>query len=183
MENSARSASGLPGRGARLRYRSGYFATDASQETRSRDAELVQTLRSDALPATMVIFDAKVVAAPFELPPSAYLTKKYLIEFMVDPRTLSSAPLSNGCHYFSLEFHAAAFSSDGTLAAHTDTQVNTSASRVSYERIRVDGLPFRTSLQLRAGRYQVRLVVRDIRPGYLGSVDVPLVIEEPALPN
>ena len=170
-------------KGVRLRYRSGYFATDASQAPRNRDVELVQALRSDALPATMVIFDAKVRAAPLELPPSAYFSKKYLIEFMVDPRTLSSAPLPNGGHYFSLEFHAAAFSSDGTLAAHTDTQVNTSASRLSYERIREDGLPFHTSLQLRAGRYQVRLVVRDIRTGYLGSVDVPLVIEAPAMSN
>ena len=170
-------------KGVRLRYRSGYFATDASQAPRNRDAELVQALRSDAPPATMVIFDAKMRAAPLELPASAYVTKKYLIEFMVDPRTLSSAPLSNGGHCFSLEFHAAAFSTDGTLAAHTDTQVNTSASRLSYERIREEGLPFHSTLELRAGRYQVRLVVRDVRTGYLGSVDVALVIEEPATPK
>jgi VWFA-related protein len=166
-------------KGVRLRYRSGYFATDAGQEVRSRDAELVQALRSDAPPATMVIFDAKVRPAPLVLPASAYLPKKYLIDFMVDTRTLSSEPTSNGGHHFNLEFHAVAFSPDGMLAAHIDTQANTWASRTSYEGIRADGLPFHTSLQLGAGRYQVRLLVRDIRTGYLGSLDVPLVVEEP----
>jgi hypothetical protein len=146
---------------------------------RSRDAELVQALRSDAPPATMVIFDAKVRPAPLVLPASAYLTKKYLIDFMVDTRTLSSEPTPNGGHHFNLQFHAVAFSPDGTLAAHIDTQANTWASRASYERIRTDGLPFHTNLQLGAGRYQVRLLVRDIRTGYLGSLDVPLVVEEP----
>ena len=167
-------------KGVQLRYRSGYYATDASQEPRTRDAELVQALRSDAPPATMVIFDAKVLPATSTLPAPESLTTKYLIGFMVDTRTLSSEPQPNGGHRFSLEFHAAAFSPDGSLVAHTDTQVNTYASRASYERIRDDGLPFHTSLQLPPGRYQLRLVVRDIRTGYLGSLDVPLVIAEPA---
>ncbi len=170
-------------KGVQLRYRDGYFATDASQQAISRDAELAQALRSDAPPATMVIFDAKVLPAPMPVLVSDYLTRKYLIGFMVDTRTLSSEPQPNGGHHFDLEFHAAAFSLDGTLAAHTDTQVNTWASRSSYEGIREDGLPFHTSLQLRPGRYQLRLVVRDVRTGYLGSVDVPLVIEEPGTPN
>ena len=170
-------------KGVQVRYRSGYYATDASQEPRTRDAELVQALRSDAPPATMVIFDAKVLPVPSTLPAPESLTTKYLIGFMVDTRTLSSEPQPNGGHHFSLEFHAAAFSPDGSLAAHTDTQVNTYASRASYERIRDDGLPFHTSLQLPPGRYQLRLVVRDIRTGYLGSLDVPLVIAEPAPAN
>jgi hypothetical protein len=102
---------------------------------------------------------------------------------MVDTRTLTSEPLANGGHHFYLEFHAAAFSPDGTLAAHTDTQVNTWASRDTYAGIREDGLPFQTSLQLYPGRYLLRLVVRDIRTGYLGSVDVPLVIKETATQN
>ena len=167
-------------KGVRLRYRSGYFATVAGEELRTRDAELVQALRSDAPPATMVIFDAKVLAAPLELPDSAYATKKYRIDFMVDTRTLSSEAMADGGRHFNLEFHAVAFTPDGELAAHTDTQLNSWASRASYEGIRVDGLPFHTSLQLGAGRYKVRLVVRDIRTGYLGSVDVPLVVKEPA---
>jgi VWFA-related protein len=166
-------------KGVRLRYRNGYFATEASQQPKIRDAELAQALRSDALPATMVIFDAKVLAAPLPVPASDYLSRKYLIDFMVDTRTLSSEPMTNGGHHFSLEFHAAAFSPDGTLVAHTDTQVSTWAGRASYEGIREDGLPFHTTLQLPAGRYQMRLLVRDIRTGYLGSVDVPLVVEAP----
>ncbi len=170
-------------KGVRLRYRSGYFAADASQEPQRRDAELVQALRSDAPAATMVIFDAKVLPAPLELPASAYVTNKYLIDFMVDTRTLSWEPMSDSGHHFNLEFHAVAFSQDGTLAAHADTQLKTWASRANYERIRTEGLPFRTSLQLPAGRYQVRLVVRDIRTGYLGSVNVPLVVENPATPQ
>ena len=55
-------------KGVQLRYRSGYYATDASQEPRTRDAELVQALRSDAPPATMVIFDAKVLPGHFNAP-------------------------------------------------------------------------------------------------------------------
>jgi VWFA-related protein len=170
-------------KGVQLRYRNGYYATDASQEVGRRDVELVQALRSDSLPATMVIFDAKVLPAPSTLAASEVFTRKYLIGFMVDTRTLSSEPTTGGGHHFNLEFHAAAFAPDGSLAAHTDTQVNTWASRATYENIREDGLPFHTSLQLPPGRYQLRLVVRDIRTGYLGSLDVPLVIEEPSSKN
>jgi VWFA-related protein len=169
--------------GVHLRYRNGYYAADASQEPHSRDVELVQALRSDAPPATMVIFDAKVVPAATELPSSAYLKKKFLIDFMVDTRTVSSQPQFNGGRHFNLEFHAVAFTPDGTVAAHDDTQMNTWASRASYESISSEGLPFHTSLELAPGRYQVKLVVRDTRTGYLGTLDVPLVIDEPAPPN
>jgi hypothetical protein len=170
-------------KGVRLRYRNGYFAADAGQELRTRDVELVQALRSDAPPATMVIFDARVLPARLELPETAYATKKYLIDFMVDTKTLSSEVMPDGGHHFNLEFHAVAFAPDGTLAAHKDTQLNSWASRASYEGIRVDGLPLHTSLELAAGTYQIRLVVRDVRTGYLGTVDVPLVVAQPAQPN
>jgi VWFA-related protein len=168
-------------KGIQLRYRNGYFAADSNQELRNRDAELVQALRSDAPPATMVIFDARVLPARMELPASAYVTKKYLIDYMVDPRTLSSEVLPDGGHHYNLEFHAAAFTADGTLAAHADMQLNSWASRARDEVIRADGLPLHTSLQLAAGKYHLRLVVRDVRTGYLGSVDVPLVVEQPAM--
>jgi VWFA-related protein len=170
-------------KGVQLRYRNGYFATDAGQELQTRDVELVQALRSDAPPATMVIFDARVLPARLELPESAYATRKYLIDFMVDPRTLSSEVLPDGGHHFNLEFHAVAFASDGTLVAHQDAQLNRWASPASYEWTLVDGLPLHTSLELGAGTYHLRLVVRDIRTGYLGTVDVPLVVEQPAMPN
>jgi hypothetical protein len=71
-------------KGVQLRYRNGYFATDVSQQAINRDAELAQALRSDALPATMVIFDAKILPAPMPVLASAYLTRKYLIGFKVD---------------------------------------------------------------------------------------------------
>lgn len=170
-------------KGVHLRYRDGYFAADAGQELRNRDAELVQALRSDAPPATMVVFDARVFPARIELPEREYGTKKYLVDFMVDARTISSQLLPDGGHHFNLEFHAVAFSPDGVLAAHADTQLNTWASRANDEVIRANGLPFHTSLQLGPGRYKVRLVVRDVRTGYLGSVDVPLAIDEPDASN
>jgi VWFA-related protein len=170
-------------KGVRLRYRNGYFATDSNQEPRTRDAELIQALRSDSLPATMVVFDAKVLPAPQELPGSEVLTKKYLIGFMVDTNTLSSEPMVDGGHHFNLEFHAVAFAPDGTLAAHADTQLNMWASHNNYASIRLDGLPFHTSLDLPAGRYRIRLVVRDVRTGYVGSVDVPVAVAESAAAN
>jgi hypothetical protein len=133
--------------------------------------------------ATMVIFDARVLPARLELPEAAYATKKYLIDFMVDTKTLSSEVMPDGGHHFNLEFHAVAFAPGGSLAAHQDTQLNSWASRASYEGIRADGLPLHTSLELAAGTYQIRLVVRDVRTGYLGTVDVPLVVAQPAQPN
>lgn len=169
--------------GVHLRYRNGYYAADASQEPHTRDVELVQALRSDAPPATMVIFDAKLVPGAAELPSSVYLKKKFLIDFMVDSRTVSSQPQFNGGRHFNLEFHAVAFTPDGRLAAHADTLMNTWASWANYETIASEGVPFHTSLELAPGRYRVRLVVRDARTGYLGTLDVPLVIEPAAAAN
>jgi VWFA-related protein len=81
-------------KGVQLRYRSGYYATNAGEEAGNRDAELMQALRSDAPPAIMVIFDAKVLPEASALPASESLTRKYLIGFMVDTRTrvLPQAP-------------------------------------------------------------------------------------------
>jgi hypothetical protein len=91
--------------------------------------------------------------------------------------------MPDGGRHFNVDFHVAAFSADGKPVAHTDTQIDAPATPKTYEQIRYQGLPFHTVLKLGAGRYQVRLVVRDNRTGFLGSVDVPLILDESLKPD
>ncbi|MBZ5718942.1 MAG: VWA domain-containing protein [Acidobacteriia bacterium] len=167
--------------GLHLRYRRGYYATDLASlpvhAGSKEDAELMSELRNVALPASLVVFDARVS------PSAAAGGNEVAIDFRVDLNTLSFELMSNQGHHYNVDFHAVAFTPDGQITAHRDSRLDAPVAGQRYEQLIQEGLPYRTSLTLPPGRYQLRLMVRDNRTGFLGSLDVPLVLEEPKKPK
>jgi VWFA-related protein len=162
--------------GVRMRHRRGYHAVDLVQQfhgesDKDENSELMLALHRDPMPATMVIFDARVVPPPL----SARMTLP--VEFLVDSNSLSYDPLPDGGRKFDVDFHAAALAPDGRVVAHADTRLLAPADRTKYEQIRREGLPLRTQLKLPTGRYQLRLLVRDNRTGFMGSAEIPIALE------
>lgn len=127
--------------------------------------------------ATSVVFDARVI------PPSPARSVTLPVEFLVNTETVSYEPTTNGGHRYLLDFHVAAFAPDGKLAAHLDKTFVATATADEAERVRQHGLPLQAALDLPAGSYVMRLIVRDSRTGMLGGLEFPLVLEKAGKEN
>jgi VWFA-related protein len=162
--------------GLEVRHRTGYFAIDRTQWSKSkdkdkgRDPELSAAMSLGSPVETMVVFDSRVVA------PSPGSQVKVPVEFLVNPRTISGEDIKDGGRHFVLEFHVAAYSSDGKLVAHKDTGMDAPIKADRLQAYLQQGIPFKTDLDLKPGQYRLRLAVRDGRTGYMGTTEVPLLL-------
>ena len=156
----------------RLRYRRGYYATDSARGKAIAEADLTASLQGEFVGETSVIFDARVI------PPAPGATVNVPVEFLVNTNTLSYEPGPNGTRHYMLDFHVSAFASDGKVAAHLDKTFNATATAAENESLLQRGLPLKAALDLPAGTYRMRLIVRDGRTGLLGSLELPLVLDQ-----
>ncbi len=67
------------------------------------DPDLVTAMSMGFPPATMVVFDSRVIA-----PPAPQV--KVPVEFLVNPKTIAGEEMKDGGRHFGLEFHVAAYS-------------------------------------------------------------------------
>lgn len=157
-----------------VRHRAGYFAKDATQWARNkdknRDNELGASMALGTPTETMVIFDSRVA------PPQPSSKMKVPIEFLVNPQTIAGEETNDGGRHYVIEFHVAAYSSEGKLVTHKDTAMDAPIKRDRLQAFMQQGIPFKTDLDLGPGRYRLRLAVRDGRTGYTGSSEIPLVL-------
>src|SRR5437899_5385121 len=110
--------------------------------------------------ATGMIFDARVV------PPAPASRVQVPVELLIDMRTLSFEEKKGGERLYSLEFHVAAYTPDGKMAAHHDARVDAPIKAETVAARLQQGFPYRTQLELPPGRYRLRLAVRDNRTGF-----------------
>lgn len=160
--------------GVEVRHRRGYYAVGPGQSEKNgkeKEAELMLAMSPSSPPATMVVFDARVI------PPGPSGHMQVPVEFLVNPRTLSYDEEKGGSRGYDVEFHVAAFAPDGKVVAHRDEGVSPTLKAKDCERIDQQGFPYRLELGLSPGRYQLRLAVRDGRTGFLGTTDVSLILE------
>jgi len=157
-----------------IRAREGYFARDASQWAKSkdktRDNELAASMALGMPSETMVIFDSRVV------PPEPSSKMKVPIQFLVNPLTVAGEQTSDGGRHYVIEFHVAAYSSEGKLVAQKNNAIDAPIKGDQLQAFMQRGIPFNTDLDLGPGRYRLRLVVRDGRTGYTGSTEIPLTL-------
>jgi hypothetical protein len=91
------------------------------------------------------------------------------VEFLVNTDTICYEPTANGGRHYLLDFHVSAFAPDGKLATRLDKTFEATVTTADYERLRQHGLPLQTSVDLLAGHYELRLIIRDGRTGLLGA--------------
>ncbi|HSA94194.1 MAG TPA: VWA domain-containing protein [Terriglobales bacterium] len=162
--------------GLTIRHRQGYFAFDPEKwETRSKavQADMAWTLEATAMPATQIVFDARIAPAgsgePVTLP----------IEFRVDLNTLSARPLANGGKAYRAEFHAVAINQKGDVAARLALELTAPVLSSDLHALEQQGLPFRLEMELPSGRYELRLGVRDVTTGFFGTLSAPVDVAAP----
>lgn len=160
--------------GVEVRHRPGYYAIDdvkaAKQKSeKEKEAELMMAMRTEALSANMVVFDARVT------PPASGGT--VTVEVLVDPRTLSTEALNGGQQQLSVNFYVAAFTPDGKVDAQKESKIEAPLSPEQYAKLQRGGLPFQAQLELKPGEYAVRIAIRDNRTGYFGTLEAPLSLK------
>ena len=157
--------------GLQLRYRRGYFAVNPSDWRKdSGDRTLTTALKSDWLPSTEVIFMSRA------LPPAPGADT--IVEFAVDPSTLSFQTEAGNLHYCTLQFEVQAFTPEGKLVKAEVQTAEAPLPEPTYERVRKQNLPMSVPIRLLPGKYILHLGVRDNRTGLFGTADLKLEVPQ-----
>jgi VWFA-related protein len=157
--------------GVQLRYRRGYFAVNPSDWRKENgEGKLAEALAANSLPSTQVTFMARA------LPPGP--DADTVVEFAVDPSTLSFETEAENHHRSSLRFEVQAFSPEGKLVKVEVQTAEASLPQPTYERVRKQELPMSVPIRLTPGKYILHLGVRDNLTGLFGTADLPLDVPE-----
>ena len=155
--------------GVQLRYRRGYFAVNPSDWRKDNgERTLTAALTANSLPSTEVTFMARA------LPPAP--DSDTVVEFAVDPSTLSFQTEAGNLHYSTLQFEVQAFTPEGKLVKAEVQTAEASLQEPTYERVRKQELPMNVPIRLAPGKYILRLGVRDNLTGLFGTADLALEV-------
>lgn len=153
-----------------LRYRRGYFAVNPSDWKKDAGKDtLTAALTGNSLPSTEVTFMARAMPP---LPDS-----DTVVEFAVDPSTLSFQTEAGNLHHCMLQFEVQAFTLDGKRVKTEVQTADASLPEPTYERVSKQELPMSVPIRLAPGKYILRLGVRDNLTGLFGTAD--LAVEVP----
>lgn len=159
---------------SQLRYRRGYFAVNPTSWRKDEgEKTLSAALTGNSLPSTEVTFMARA------LPPQP--DSDTVIEFAVDPATLSFQTDSGNLHHCMLQFEVQAFTPDGKRVKTEVQTAEASLPEPTYERVSKQELPMSVPIRLAAGKYILHLGVRDQLTGLFGTAN--LAVEVPAKPE
>jgi VWFA-related protein len=155
--------------GTQLRYRRGYFAVRSS-DWRKGDGEkmLTAALTANSLPSTEVTFMART------LPPQP--DSDTVVEFAVDPSTLSFQTESGNLRHCMLQFEVQAFTPEGKRVKSEVQTAEASLPEPTYEKVSKQELPMSVPIRLAPGKYILRLGVRDNFTGLFGTADLTLEV-------
>jgi VWFA-related protein len=148
--------------GTEARYRRGYFAIDPSTlKDRKPDQEIAEAFK-DRAPDTEVVFSAQVK------PPA---NGKIGVSFLIDPTTISAEDASGGKKKLNMVVYAALVAPDGKMLANLSQKVDQAFEASDYEKIQKQGILLHMDLDAKPGDNEVRLVVRDNRTGFMGTLN------------
>jgi hypothetical protein len=157
--------------GTQLRYRRGYFAVNPSDWRKDNgERTLTGALTENSLPSTEVTFMARA------LPPQP--DSDTVVEFAVDPSTLSFQTEAGNLHHCILQYEVQAFTPEGKRVKAEVQTAEASLPEPTYERVSKQELPMTVPIRLAPGKYILRLGVRDNLTGLFGTAD--LALEVPA---
>jgi VWFA-related protein len=159
--------------GLELSFRQGYFAratdaevkeSEAKQKDKSdSDPQLQEAACQDLLTSTTVLVVAQA------LPPDKPGLAKYFMS--IDARMLTFAAGDNGSHDLRMDVAICSFDRSGKAMQYFQEKVSQQFSEQAYASMR--GVPHQIEFAPAQGTARVRLVVRDVASGQMGSLDIP----------
>ncbi len=161
--------------GLKLRFRQGYFAVDphaSAHETESQRAQdLGEAMNMDFPASTALSFQAAVI------PPSA-TNHNTVVNFAIDPRQITFEAGDDGKQHANLECAVRVFTLVGNVVQTRGNTLNAALPPEQYQMVMQKFFPCSQALELPAGKYVLRLAVRDNISGLVGSTNANLTIAE-----
>jgi VWFA-related protein len=179
-----------------LSYRRGYFADPLqAQPTKVSAVVAGSSMVHNAPSSARLLFQARVLPADDPAVQSAAQTqqpeadsggsltrklhgplKRYSIDFLADMHRVSADLAEDGRRYSTLEFIAIAYDADGKMLNYSDRTFKRVIGPAKYGEFLQAGWPMHQELDLPAGDIYLRLGVRDITTGWLGSLEIPVKV-------
>lgn len=156
--------------GVQLSFRQGYYArsegqTAKAEEKHGNDPQLQEAACGDLLTSTSVL----VVAEP--LPPDQPGQVKYFMA--IGGKMLTFAPSDNGTHEMRLDLAVCTLDHGGKPLQYLQDHVQQQIAEKEYATTSARGISHVVQFAPKPETTRVRLVVRDVASGRLGSVDIP----------
>ena len=162
----------------RLRFRLGYYAADpqayAKENEKQRARELGDAMTLDHPVSTALFFQAAVE------PPSAESRNKVTVLYAIDSHALVVEHGDDGNEHAELECLIAAYSEKGKPISLAGSTVKAAMNQETYKKVQQAGFPCRTEIALAEGNYLLRLAVRDMRTGLIGTANAKVNVAKPA---
>jgi VWFA-related protein len=154
--------------GVKLRYRSGYFATEPNAQAAQAPIKLLQQACMDPLPSTSISMTAESLA------PKQGATDvggaRYLLT--ISPNALSLSP-AGGSRQMSLQMAICEFDPKGATFQYFPRDLSRTVPDAVYESWKTTGIRNIFDYAAKPDDRRLRFAVLDVPSGALGTVDVP----------
>ena len=156
-------------KGARVRYRNGYFLTKDFSPTLSRQ-DIVLALSS------AIDYTGIPITASWSGDSPGKEAGKHRVQFdLVLPSSFAAVEVADQNHLL-VDIVAVARNAHGDVAGEMSQRIDSHLKPDALAQIRDHGMTYRSALQLPPGQYTVRFVVRDALGNRMGSVGAPLTV-------
>ncbi len=154
----------------KLEYRRGFYAMTGTQLGDDQKARLLAHALLPSVPqSTMLLIKVQV------LPPDRD-HKQIRIDYAVAPSDIAFTDAPDHLKHAQVDFIASVWSPDNTLVAHVVLPIDFHIRRAKYEEMLKTGIPAHQEIDLKPGKYTLRLGVMDRATQKIGTVDVPLTV-------
>jgi len=159
--------------GVKLRYRNGYYALP-DQPAEAKDA--ARLLAAAMLPT---IPESTRLLLRVEVQPPDASRKNVSIDFAINPSDLIFVDGSDQRKDTVVDFMAVALDRNQKEAGAAQNTVNATLRPETYKQVMQTGFPGHLDLELKPGKYLLRLGAIDRNRQKIGTVDVPVTVPMP----
>jgi len=154
-----------------LRYRAGYYALDPElvKDPKQIAADLSEALTLDAPATTAVLFKAGVV-------PSDKEHNKVLVNFAIDPHTVSFTQKDDGLHHAQVSCAVVVYSEKGSFVKQEANNLNATLKPENYQKLMQQYFPCQKTVDLRSGKYILKLGVVDRVTNLIGTTTAKVTV-------
>ena len=163
--------------GMSLRYRQGYYALDPGAPQTGGDSQKLledfsRAMGLDVPSATAILFQT-VLASP------ADNHDKVVANFAINPHTLTFVDQPEGIHQANLTCAIVAFSEKGSPEKNTVATMTVPLKAEDFQKLMNTTFPCRASVELKPGKYSLRLGVLDRNSRLMGTTTASITVPIP----